>query len=264
MPLTPEIRTLGLVGFGAFGRLVAQHLAPHVALTVTDPALSGPHPLPPGARIGTPEQAAACDLVILAVPVAAMAQAIADIAPHLRPGTVVADVGSVKLATAKAMRDLLPQHADLVGTHPLFGPQSARDGLAGHRIAICNIRGRAHLRLAAFLKHVLGLTVIHATPEAHDREAAVVQGLTHLVARILTRMGPLPTRMTTASYELMMQAAGMVRDDPPGVFAAITRANPYAAEVRDAFLHQARALGAELDADAPARDGAQPGRVNLS
>ena len=248
MPVPPEIRTIGLVGFGAFGRLIACHLAPHAALTVTDPALPGPHPLPPGARIGTPARAAACDLVILAVPVAAMTPAMARIAPHLRPGAVVADVGSVKLAPAQAMRDHLPQHVDLVGTHPLFGPQSARDGLAGHKIAVCNIRGRSHLRLAAFFKRVLGLTVIRTTPEAHDREAAVVQGLTHLIARILTRMEPLPARMTTASYELMLQAAAMVRDDPPGVFAAITRDNPYAAPLRADFLRQARALDAELAA----------------
>lgn len=246
MSPSPKIRTVGLVGFGAFGRLIARHLAPHLALTVTDPALPGPHPLPPGARIGRPEQAAACDLVILAVPVAAMPRAIGQIAPHLRPGAVVADVGSVKLVPAQAMRDHLPQHVDLVGTHPLFGPQSARDGLAGHKIAICNIRGRAHLRLAAFLKHIFGLTVIHTTPEAHDREAAMVQGLTHLISRILARMEPLPTRMTTASYDLMIRAAAMVRDDPPGVFAAIACANPYASPLRQEFLRQARALEAEL------------------
>lgn len=249
MSLAPEIRTAGLIGFGAFGRLLARHLSPHLALTITDPALPGAHPPPPGARIGSPEQAAASDLVILAVPVAAMPRALDRIAPHLRPGAVVADVGSVKLVTAREMRLRLPHHVDLVGTHPLFGPQSAGGGLKGHKIALCNLRGRSHLRLAAFLKHRMGLTVIRTTPEQHDRDAAMVQGLTHLIARILTRMEPPPTRMTTASYDLMMQAAAMVRDDPPGVFAAITGANPFAAEIRADFFHHARTLGEELGCD---------------
>lgn len=36
------------------------------------------------------------DLVVLAVPVGAMGQIAAEIAPHLKPGAVVTDVGSVK------------------------------------------------------------------------------------------------------------------------------------------------------------------------
>ena len=78
--------------------------------------------------------------------------------------------------------------------------------------------------------------MFQVTPEDHDREAAVVQGLTHLIARVLLNMEPLPTRMTTASFERLMQAVDMVRHDSPAVFRAIERDNPFAAEVRDRFF----------------------------
>lgn len=235
--------SIGLLGFGAFGRLIAAHLAPHLPCLVHDPALPQGTALPSGVTSTSLARAASCDLVILAMPVAEMAVACRAIAPHLRPGAVVIDVGSVKLAPAAIMQAHLPAHVGLVGTHPLFGPQSARDGIVGRKIAICPIRGKAHLPVAAFLRARLGLQVIVTTPEAHDREAATVQGLTHLIAQALARMGPLPSRMTTASFDLLMQAADMVRNDPPGVLAAIESANPFAAPVRAEF----QALIAGLD-----------------
>ncbi|SDD95100.1 prephenate dehydrogenase [Ruegeria marina] len=235
--------SFGLLGFGAFGRLIAAHLAPHLPCLIHDPALPDGTALPPGATATSLAEAAGCDLVILAMPVAEMAAACRAVTPHLRPGAVVADVGSVKLAPAAIMQAHLPSHVALVGTHPLFGPQSAKGGIGGRKIAVCPIRGKAHLPIAAFLRARLGLRVILTTPEAHDREAATVQGLTHLIAQALTRMGPLPSRMTTASFDLLMQAAEMVRQDPPGVLAAIESANPFAAPVRTEFL----TLVAELD-----------------
>ena len=67
----------------------------------------------------------------------------------------------------------------------------------------------------------------------------MVQGLTHLIAKVLVEMGPLPERMTTASFDLLREAVGMVKDDPPTVLHAIETANPFAAEVRGAFFERA-------------------------
>lgn len=227
---------LGLIGFGAFGRLTARHLSSRFDILAYDPAATD------GAGDGTAiltdlAEAAACPVVILAVPVEVMAQTIADIAPHLRDGALVIDVGSVKVLPARLMDEGLPQGVEIVGAHPLFGPQSGRDGIAGLRIAICPVRGaKAARRTAAFCRKALELKVFLVSPEAHDREAAVVQGLTHLIARVLLDMEPLPSRMTTASFDRIMQAVEMVRHDSPAVFRAIERDNPFAAEVRDRFF----------------------------
>jgi prephenate dehydrogenase len=80
-----------------------------------------------------------------------------------------------------------------------------------------------------------------------------VQGLTHLIAKVLVQMEPLPTRMTTRSFDLLMQAVGMVRHDAPEVFQAIERANPYSAEIRRRFFDLAATLDAERDGQGPGR-----------
>ncbi len=202
------------------------------------------------------KSASACDIVVLAVPVGKLEEVVAAAAPYLRPGTVVVDVGSVKSLPARIMEEGLPDHVEIVGTHPLFGPQSARDGLAGLKLAICPIRGRKWRSIAAFCRKRFGLKIIVATPEAHDREAAMVQGLTHLIAKVLVQMEPLPTSMTTRSYELLLQGVEMVRHDSPEVFDAIERMNPFVPTVRRRFFDLAATLDEELS-----QAGARPGNA---
>lgn len=241
-----EQTTIGLVGFGGFGRLIAQELWAVCPIRICDPSYSRAS-LPDGRRVPMEglAEVAQCDIVILAVPVARMAHVCRVLAPHLRPGTLVLDVGSVKVAPMRDMRELLPPHVEILGTHPLFGPQSAKDGVSGRKIVLCPERGERWRKVAAFLK-ARGLEVIVATAEEHDRELAMVQGVTHLIGKVLTDLGPLPKRMTTASFDLLREAVVMVQDDPPTVLHAIEVANPYAAEVREAFFARASALQAQF------------------
>lgn len=244
---------VGIMGFGAFGTLMADALGPHLAVRAFDPdpgRARAAMRAGVGAGLG---EVAGSPVVVLAVPVCRLAATVADIAPHLRAGALVLDVGSVKSAPAEIMARGLPPHVDILATHPLFGPESARDGLAGHRIALCPVRGARAPGVAAFLRRRLGLEVILTTPDEHDREAAIVQGLTHLVARALAGMEPLPRRMTTRSFDHLVAAMDLVRNDAPEVFEAIARANPHAEAVRRRFIADLRAID---DALATVRAGA--------
>ena len=232
-------KSIGLIGLGAFGRLTAAHLGAHFPILGYDPIVTGEIK---GVTLRPLAEVAACDAVILATPVPQLSAVIAAISPYLRPGALVLDVGSVKVIPAQIMLAELPDHVDIVGTHPMFGPQSARGGVKGLKIVLCPIRGRHVRPLAAFLRNTFGLDAIIATPEAHDRDAAMVQGLTHLIAKVLVEMEPLPRQMTTASFDLIFRAIEMVRYDAPEVFYAIERMNPYAPDVRRRFF----ALAAEL------------------
>lgn len=224
---------LGIIGFGAFGQLMAEHLRAYFPILAYDIAPDDARASALGATIVPFEAAASCKVVILAVPVSEMRGVALRLAPLLTPGALVLDVGSVKVEPAAIMLDVLPDHVEIVATHPLFGPVSALEGIRGARIAICPLRGR-RFPVAAFCRK-LGLDVIMTTPEEHDRDAAEVQGLTHLVASLLSRMDLHPTRLTTKSFELMMSAVDMVRNDAPEVRHAILAANPYAGDVLRRF-----------------------------
>lgn len=229
--------TLGIVGFGAFGRLVAEHLAPWFQICAFDPAHKNSAYIGATIRVTTDVAlAASCQFVVLAPPVEQLRTAIRAIRPHLQPGTIVLDVCSVKVEPVRMMDRELPAHVEVIGTHPLFGPQSAQNGIAGRKIVLCPIRTKRARRIAAFLRSALRLKVFFSTADAHDREMAIVQGLTHLIGKLLVQMEPLPTQMTTASYDLMMEAVAMVRDDNAALYRAIEFSNPFTAQIRERFF----------------------------
>ncbi len=240
--------SLGIVGFGAFGQLAARYLGQHFEITAYDASPDVAEAAKQlGVRLSSLHSVSQADVVLIAAPVSSFEQVVSDIAGACKPGALIVDVGSVKVLPSEIMRRLLPSDVDIVASHPLFGPQSATSGIEGLKIAVCPIQGRRHARLAAFLRRALGLTVIMTTADDHDREAAIVQGLTHLIAKVLLRMGPLPTRMTTKSYDLLCEAISMVQHDAPEVFEAIEKANPYAETVRRRFFDLAANLNVELE-----------------
>ncbi|KRW93138.1 prephenate dehydrogenase [Paracoccus sp. MKU1] len=227
-----------IFGFGAFGRLIARALAPHLPVAVSDP---DPAARAEARRLGLavvgPRQAGRFGVVVLAVPVPGLGDCLRRLAPHLRPGQVVADVCSVKQGPAGLMRQILPAGVEILASHPLFGPQSLPGPLAGGRVVLCPVRGRGWRRIAAFLRRVLGLEIILATPEEHDRHAALTQGLTHLLAHALAGFQPHP-RIRTRSFDLLARALAMVGADAPEVFAAVTQDNPHVAAIRDRFVQR--------------------------
>jgi prephenate dehydrogenase len=225
-----------IIGFGAFGSLCARVLAPHVRVAVLDPdQLRAAAAREADCNI-VRHVADVCDeVILLAVPLPAMEEVLVALAPHLRPGQLVVDVCSVKERPAQLMRDLLPSDVEILASHPMFGPQSAKLGLAGSQIVLCPIRGKTWWRHAAFLRAMLGLKVLISTPEDHDRQAALTQGLTHMLAHAYRTLG-LPPRIRTRSFELLNQALGLVADDAPEVFSAITQGNRHVAELRDRLI----------------------------
>ncbi len=240
-------KSLGIIGFGAFGQLVAQHLQEHFELFAYDrSSIPAANAKCSNVRFISLKGAARCDVVLIASPVSSFESVVSSVATACRPGALVVDVGSVKVKPSEIMRRLLPEHVNIVATHPLFGPQSAKNGIRGLKIALCPIRGNQHWATAAFLRKSLGLDVIFTTPMDHDKDAAIVQGLTHLIAKVLLNMKPLPSRMTTKSFDLLVESILMVQNDAPEVFEAIENDNPYAEEIRERFFELAAELKTQL------------------
>lgn len=224
-PAKPRL-SLGLIGHGAFGAFIHPHLARFFDVAVHDPA--------DAASAGL-EAVAARDIVVLAVPLAGMREVAEAIAPHLRPGALVVDVCSLKVAPLAILADVLPEHVAILGTHPLFGPQSGKAGIAGLRIALCPVRGRQARLAACLLRRGFGLDVVQTTAEEHDRQMAYVQGLTHIVSRIVVAMEVPPLALRTTTFEHLTRMVDTVRHDSEALFRTIARDNPFAAEVRERF-----------------------------
>lgn len=123
-----------------------------------------------------PELAAACRVVIVAVPIAATAETIRRVGPHLPEGSLLMDLTSLKEVPVREM--LMSTAAEVVGCHPLFGPDCP--SLAGENVILCPGRGERWLKRMEGLFTKGGARVTVTTPAEHDRMMSLVQGLTHL------------------------------------------------------------------------------------
>lgn len=240
-------QSLALIGCGAFGELMLRHITPYFRVLAYD----AHRDLNEVAAIYNVEPvdlrtAAAADIVVLAVPVQRLEPVLREVARHVRPGALILDVCSVKLKPAKLLEELLPDGVDIVGTHPLFGPQSGKDGIAGLNVAVCPVRGDRIDCVEQFLAKRLRLKVTRTTAERHDRELAHVQGLTHLIAKILVQIEEAEIELTTRTYELLMQSVELVRYDSDELFRAIESENPFVGAAKERFFGAARTLEQRL------------------
>jgi prephenate dehydrogenase len=229
---------IGIVGFGQFGQFAARHLAPFFDVAVCDAVERRHEARQIGVRWGDLETVANRKIVIFAVPLGSFESVLKRAVPALRSDAMCFDVCSVKMEPLRLMREILPETVEIIGTHPLFGPQSGRDGIEGMRIAFCPLRTQRAAEIKRFLAESLKLRVFEKSPEEHDREMAHVQALTHFVARALDELHVADSELATVSYEELMRAARLVSEDSWELFRTIQRGNPFADEKRRAFIEK--------------------------
>lgn len=236
---------VGVVGTGRFGRLWAETLASrHSVLTYNRSS----RPVPTGCRAGTLAEVASCETVFLCVAISSLESVVAELAPLLSSGTLVMDTCSVKVFPTRIMADLLPEDVSIMGTHPMFGPDSARDGVAGLPLVLCPVRCSSETAetWSAEFKGI-GLRVISMTPEEHDREAAFTQGITHFVGRVLADMKIQPSRIATVGYERLLAVMEQTCNDPYQLFIDLQHYNPYTTEMRNELQASLKRLLASLE-----------------
>lgn len=238
------MKRFGIIGFGRFGQLAARHLRPHFDVCVTDQGNVSEAAAALDVRVAPLEEVAASDIVMLAVPVQALQGVIAQVAPLVRPGALVLDVASVKMLPSQWLATALPDSVDIVATHPLFGPQSARNGIEGQPLVLCPVRGDRHGKVAAFGRSI-GLKVSVTTAEEHDREMAYVQALTHLIGRSLSNIRIPDEELKTDSYQHLLDLCSLIGDDTKELFFAIQNLNPFAPEITQQFIGEANSLLAQ-------------------
>jgi prephenate dehydrogenase len=236
-------KELGLFGYGRLGRLLAEQLSSDFSIAVFDPAFSGQTDR--GQSFVDLSEAAKKEIVLLAVPMSAMETTCRQIAAFLRPGQLLLDTCSVKIVPMQIMERWIPKGVEIIGTHPLFGPDSAKSGLGGHKIVLCPLSDSQLPRLRRFLKKK-GLQVIIATPEAHDRAMAETQCLFHLMARAIQEMGIKVGDITTPGPEKLYRDFSILQHDTLQLFRDMQRLNPYASQLRRQFIDILEQFDADL------------------
>ncbi len=222
--------TIGVVGTGRFGRFWAEILAErHTVVTYN----RSKREVPTGCRSVSLNEVGRCDAVFLCVAISSVVPVLRQLMPHLRPGCVVLDTCSVKVHPTRAMRAILPETVECIGTHPMFGPDSAKSGVAGLSLVFSPVRCSAETANQWRNEFTaMGLSVSDLEPEEHDREAAYTQGVTHFVGRVLADMALVDSEIATVGYRQLLAVIEQTCNDPYQLFEDLQRFNPYTTEMR--------------------------------
>ena len=175
------------------------------------------------------------DLVILCIPVGACGAVAAEIRPHLAPGAILSDVGSVKGAVIRDMSPHIPAGVHFIPAHPVAGtehsgPDAGFAQLFVNRWCIltppAGVDPAATERLAAFWR-LLGANVQNMPAEHHDLVLGITSHLPHLIA--YTIVGTADELSQVTRSEVLRFSAGGFRD-----FTRIAASDP--TMWRDVFL----------------------------
>jgi cyclohexadieny/prephenate dehydrogenase len=239
----PPFRKLALIGFGLIGGSIAraareQGLAGEIVTSARSAKTR--------ARVKelgivdrvvetNVEAAKDADLVILCIPVGACGAVAEEIGPHLKPGAIISDVGSVKGAVVRDMAPHLTAGVHFVPAHPVAGTENSGPDAGFAELFInrwCILTPPdgtdpdAVEKLRAFWA-ALGAKVEIMTPDHHDLVLAITSHLPHLIA--YTIVGTADELEGVTQSEVLKFSAGGFRD-----FTRIAASDPIM--WRDVFL----------------------------
>ncbi len=187
------------------------------------------------------EAVTGADLIMLGTPVGAYGALAQAMAPYLRPGAIVTDVGSVKEAVIRDVAPHLPAHVHFVPGHPIAGTEHSgpeaglAEMFAGRWAILTPLPGTeptAVDRVRA-LWEACGAKVDLMDPTHHDRVLAITSHLPHLIA--YTIVGTATDLEAHLQHEVIKYSASGFRD-----FTRIAASDPVM--WRDIFLNNQDAV----------------------
>jgi cyclohexadieny/prephenate dehydrogenase len=235
---------IGLIGSSLARRMRRDKLAKHIVVNARSKATLDAVKRLKIADTIEPDQTKAArdaDLVIICTPMGAYEAVAQAIAPALKPGAIVSDVGSVKSAAIKMLAPHLPKHVHLVPGHPVAGTEHSgpEAGFAtlfdGHWTILTPDKGadpKAVKRVAELWRRC-GARVEVMDADHHDHVLAITSHVPHVIAYSI--VGTATHLAEHTQSEVIKFAASGFRD-----FTRIAASDP--TMWRDIFLNNRDAV----------------------
>lgn len=185
---------LGLIGSSLARALSARKLAAHIAAFDNHD-----HAIEYGLKSGfiqsghksASEAAANADLIIFSTPPFTFSKIARDIAPFIKEGAIITDVGSVKRTAISAIKPYIPEHSYYVPSHPIAGSEKtgAEAGnselFTGKKVVLTpeeSELGNAYVVSIRILWEKIGAKVEFMPAFLHDLIYAYISHLPQIVA----------------------------------------------------------------------------------
>jgi len=229
--------TIGIIGFSRFGQLLAKILKPYGQVLVWNRSDQSAKARELGVEFVDLKEVCQADWIFVAVAISATENMIKKIAPLVKKNSLIMDVCSVKVLPAKWLQSYLPQGVEIMATHPMFGPDSAKQGTAGLQWVLCPLKiSPENLNKFKEILNNLKVEIIEVSPEEHDQETAVCLALVHFIGRGLEKFGFKDQKIKTLGFERLLKVNETVTNDSFQLFLDMQNYNPYTKKVRKNFI----------------------------
>jgi prephenate dehydrogenase len=226
---------IGVYGLGRFGYFWAELLSEKFDVSAYN--RSTEKVCPENVKRCSRDELLNCDVIFLCVSISSFEKVLKSLSPDIKPGTLIVDTCSVKTYPASVMDSILQKDISYLATHPMFGPDSGKNGVEGLPMVFCSGRCAVEIQqewIRAFRD--FGLDVIEMSAEKHDREAAFTQGITHFVGRVLGELNLHSSEIGTVGYKSLLEIIEQTCNDPMQLFYDLQRYNPFNNDMRMQLL----------------------------
>ncbi|RWR78956.1 arogenate dehydrogenase 1, chloroplastic isoform X1 [Cinnamomum micranthum f. kanehirae] len=234
-PSSETLLKVGIVGFGPFGQFLSRTILKQGHL-VTATSQSDHSQL--CSELGITfyrEMDQFCnannDVILLCPSILSLSSVLESLRSNrLEKGTLFVDVLSVKEHPRDLLLNVLPEECDVLCTHPMFGPESGKDGWSGLPLVFDKVRIRNESLCMNFLSifEKEGCRMVEMSCTEHDKLAARSQFLTHTIGRILSEMKIESTLMDTKGFQTLLQLRDNTMKDSLDLYCGLFKHNKFA------------------------------------
>lgn len=242
--------TFGVIGYGSFGALLVDLLPKSDKKLIATSKDLDLAKLPANTQVAdVQELAKQADVIFLSIPLAAYESVAEKLRANLRAETLLVDIASVKVVPEKILPTLFPGHENILYTHPLFGPQSAKsNNLEGLKFIVTkNHAFRADKVVKIFAD--LGAEIVEMSAEEHDKQMSYTHALTFFIAHALGRMKIKDIELSAPSYKKLLALRDLDSSHSDDLFKTIQSGNPFSKETRKRLIETLTEIDKQIDED---------------
>jgi len=214
------MKKVAIVGFGRFGKTLKSLLEKDFELTIINK--------------NNKADIVNSDVIFYCIPISSFESVIKSHKKYFKDSHLLIDVLSVKMHPKKVFNKYLKGlKTQALLTHPMFGPDSSKNGFFGLPIILDKFK--TDDKNFTFWKNFFirkGLKVVEMSAQEHDKLAANSQGVTHFIGRLLDELKFAPTSIDTLGAKKLQEVMEQTCNDTWQLFSDLQNYNPNTKSMR--------------------------------
>jgi len=242
-----------VIGTGRFGHFWCRHLSKYHPTFAYDINPSCRKRVERYAKWDSLEKCLTKKYIFLTIPIHSIKDFLRQNKQNFKKGSVLIDCASVKVPVLGWFEDHLPADVYYIASHPLFGPDSAKNKLQDNVIMV--MPGKVPLKeyqiLVRFFMEDLGLHIYNLTAYEHDELMAYNLNLVHFLGRALDDLGITKLPIMMSSLSKLNDIVKVVMNDTTELFLDFYKYNPYSGKVKEQWLASFKKINDQISDELP-------------